>query len=493
MEAVPSVNPECEHPGKLQQLIRDVPLSQAGTQLKPLRRPCTDQDTPQSSVHSGTPTIQEQIYALPRHLLDSDSDSEYDASEYKHHTGTASSSLDTPSTPATPPSVAPSNPSTSFEQQGFLSSDCIKSVCSGKSHSQVSTQSQCATTRPYLTASSLLKPDTPGRPKSMSIDAAPFLPRVAPGTGTAGSIATITAVHTSQDLLAALLAATTCEQLLVLLTDYVQLFDASCIVAATQRLIATHSTGCKPPTATAEAAMRIAHATAAADLPVAATVAVMQGMLAIDAQLSVGPLVEVVRSTAESLQHQHSPQPRLFCATASALRHLTPLVGGEVLVKACADLSRCASLILVRTPLSNIPAEAILELAYVLQLNNVLLPDLVATLGHAACIHACSLTCSSIVLVLQLLVACHSTDSGMLAALARSFHENTQVCLILQIFILLLCYSCHCSAQLFGLEVNFGCTTPVILCGASSAESGLYSPPGFGCSFLLYGYLEVGK
>ena len=173
--------------------------------------------------------------------------------------------------------------------------------------------------------------------------------------------------------------------------------------------------------------MRIAQATAATDLPVGATISVMQGMLAIDAQLSVLPLTEVVRSTAAWLQHHRSPPTQLFCATAAALRHLSPLVSGNVLVKACADLSHCASVILICTPLPSIPVDAIQELAYVLQLNNAPLPDLIATLGHAACMHAGSLPCAAVVLVLQLLLACHSTDSAMLGALARTFHKNTQV------------------------------------------------------------------
>lgn len=427
-----SVSSECAHTDEVHQGTQDGSPPQAGvTHVKPL---CASsiEDTPQSPLPSGKPAIQEQIYALPRHLLDSDSESECDASEYKH-TDTAPSSLDTSSTPATPPSVAPS---TSFDQQIFLNTDCIKSACS---HSQVSSQSQSAGTQPLLSSSALVKPSTPGQNGNMSIDATPFVPRVFPGSGTVGNntAKSVSVIRTSRDLLAALGSATSCEQLLALLSDYSQIFDSSCIVTATQQLITLHSTGCKPPAATAEAAMRIAHATAGMELPVATTVAVMQGMLAIDAQLSVVPLTEVVRSTAERLQHQHTPQPRLFCATSTALRHLSPLVSSEVLVKACADLSRCASLILVRTPLSNIPVDAIQELAYVLQLNSVLLPDLIATLGHAACVHASRLPCSSIVLVLQLLVACHSTDSPMLGSLARSFHENHQVC-----FILLFYYCC---------------------------------------------------
>jgi hypothetical protein len=306
-------------------------------------------------------------------------------------------------------------------EQGLFNIDCFKSSCPPLPTS--------AEIRSQLTASSLLKQDAPGNSGCMSVDAVPFVPRLLPGTGTASGDASrsISAIQTCQDLHATLASTTSCEQLLALLVDYTEFVNESCIIAALQRLVTLTITGGKAPAAAAQAAMQIAHLSAGIELTVAVTAAVMQGMLALDAELAMRPLTEVVRSTAERLQQQHTPHPRIFSATVAALRHMTPVASSEVLVTACTDLGHCASLILARTPLPNIPPDAIQELAYMLLLNNLLLPELVATLGHAACIHASCLPAASIVLVLQLLVACHSTDSNMLGLLARSFHDNNQV------------------------------------------------------------------
>lgn len=394
-------------------------------QLKPLRQPLVDEESAHSSIHSGTPSIQEQIHALPRHLLDSDSESEYDESEYKLSTGTPPSSIDTSSTPPTPHSLALSNPSTSLDRQSFVNLD----VRNTNAHSQASSPSQSAWTHLHAAAGSLLKRDMHGQNPSMSITAAPFVPRISPGSCPVGNTTTspLAAVHSAQDLVAALATAVSCDQLLPILADYGHMFDATCIVTAMQRLIKVHASGAESAATMAEVTMGIAHIVGKIELPPAATVIVMQGLLAIDAEVSVVPLTEVVRCCSEKMLLQHTPQLRLYCATIAALRHLTPLVSNEALVSTCANLGRCASRILACTPLCSIPVDAIHELAHGLQLNSVLSPDLVAAIGHAACLHSSSLPCSSIVMVLQLLVSYHATDSAMLGSLARAFHDSTRV------------------------------------------------------------------
>jgi hypothetical protein len=382
------------------------PSSARGLQPQHLRR---------QSVLSATPTIEEQIHALPRNLFDSDSE---DASDCNGPcSGPSSPNMSPPTTPQS--ETAPSKQS--FGYGGWT--DCMQSTVSAMSFSPLSVLSARSGQRPFGESA---RADTSGE---FSVDAVPFVPRSSLANTHSASF---NEVRTSQELSNAIMASTTCERLSVLLTDHAKLLDASCFAAAMQRLLLLHANGRSGAANIHEVAQQIASCATGASCahPSAATVfaTVLQGMVVLGEPLSVPPIFTLVTLSVQQLRRSRSLW--LLCACSAALRQLSSDMDDSVLSHMRAEVGHAVSHFLLQTPYSEMPCKAIQDLAFGLQLSHMHTPEMFSVLGHAACQHVGSLSCSTIITVLQLLVSSHSTDAATLGVLARAFHDQFQVCFV---------------------------------------------------------------
>lgn len=334
-----------------------------------------------SRVQPCAPTIEEQIHALPRHLLDSDSDSECPTPQLEaQHTVSPN-----PRPPGTP-------------------------AISSESH-------RGPLPRQLLPFSNLSLHSTRAEPPGLSIDAAPFVPRAVAGLGVG--------VHSTQDLLTALMQAVSCDHLAGLLMEHARLLDSTCIVAAMQRLVQLDSSATQNANSVHDVAMRIASLATLHRMPPAATACLLTDLLVIKAPMAAPPTFALVAAAAEQLEH--APSVPLLIPVATALQRLQHGVSEALLPAPCGRIGRAASALLLQGRIADITAEAVPALAYALRVGNVTTPDVISVFGHSACMHANALATADIITALQIMVASHVTDSGMLNLLARAFHERSQV------------------------------------------------------------------
>lgn len=336
-----------------------------------------------SQAQTCAPTIEEQIHALPRHLLDSDSDSECPTP----HPGAHYNASPNPRPPGTPSINSDSH-------RGPLPRQILQPFSNLSLHS------------------------ARAEPSSLSIDAAPFVPRTVAGLG-AG-------VRSTQDLLAALMQAVSCDHLAGLLMEHARLLDSTCIVAAMQRLVQLDATGMQHANSVHDVAMRIASLATLHHLPPPATACLLTDLLVIKAPLAAPPTFALVAAASEQLEL--APSMPLLVPVATALQRLQHGVSEALLPGPCSRVGRAASALLLQGRLADVSAEAVPALAFALRVGNVTAPDVITVFGHAACMHANTLATTDIITALQILVASHVTDSGMLNMLARAFHDRAQVC-----------------------------------------------------------------
>lgn len=351
--------------------------------LKPAQQLQPERPTDAPQYQPCAPTIEEQIHALPRHLLDSDSDSECPTP----HLGSAHASSPNPRPPGTP-SI------NSDFHRGPLPRQLLQPL------------------------SNLSLSSSRADPSGLSVDAAPFVPRAVAGLG-AG-------VRSTQDLLAALMQAVSCDHLTGLLMEHARLLDSTCIVAAMQRLVQLDSMGSQRANSVHDVAMRIASLATMHHMPPSATACLLTDLLLIKAPLAAPPTFALVAAAAEQLER--APSVPLLVPVTTALQRLQHGVSEALLPGPCSRIGRAVSALLLQGRLADISAEAVPAMAYALRVGNVTAPEVVTVFGHAACMHANTLATGDIITALQILVASHVTDSGMLNMLARSFHDRHQVC-----------------------------------------------------------------
>ena len=351
-------------------------------------------------------TVEEQIHALPKHLLDSDSGASSPLSSASGDSALSLSSQQRQPSPQRGDTHAQALPS-AFS--GFsLYRDRRNDSSSGSSHGRDSS----------LT----------GGAAALSANAAPFVPR--------GALT----ISSARALCAEIAAAPSPERLQSLLQRYQHLVDVECVVTGMERLVVlanggfmVHADQGPDAGAVAQLAGYIA-ALARARLDAFAPARLFD-FLAAQAALAPPPdgggaAAALLRAGAQTAAV--APTPAAVAAVVGALRAASgrsshALDMSEELHETARLAALAAATLLTTTPLPQLPAECVAVCAEAMRRAGVLPPAAMTVLGHALCMHVDRLSVPELVEVVRVLVASQSSDAALMSLVAAAFHQRRAV------------------------------------------------------------------
>ena len=356
-----------------------------------------------SATHARAPSVEAQIQALPKHLLDSDSESE---------AGPAPGAAQQPSTPPAHASVR----AHAWQGPRTLAA-------------RAQLQWMPAGALPHTFSSLSLHGD--GR-SALSHAAQPFMPRGAPATA---------GIMCAQDLQIAIARASSIAALRALLQQNERLLDGECVVVAMQRAaqLTQMSTGAPVASSGVGSSSASQAAALADDLAGIASVCVAALPLPrvcafLHAYTFVGGAIDSVHM--QSLLHSAAqatamaPSLPALSTLVRCLQALEATRGHKVHESAQLAATAAANLLTTAT-LADLPTHAVPVCAAAMRLGDHFPAAAMSVFSHALCMHATQLSVEDLAECVRALAAAQSTDAALLSLVAGAFHARQGVrCLL---------------------------------------------------------------